>query len=334
MIRRALACAILTAACVSAAAQERVTVGTTRTVSSGALFLAAAQGYFKAEGLDVEMTAYQSPQDVVEALAGNATDFGLADFTPAAFNLAGQGTIKAIAAQAREKRGYEGNEIIASNAAYAGGLRKPGDLAGKAFAISDLGSIYHYQLGQIARAKGFALSGITLKVVGSLDAVGRAVAAGEADGAILPAQYARALLLANQGKLVGWSSEIDEPQLGALFVSARTMQARRPTVEKFLRAYRRGTAEYVDALTRRDRYGKRISDAKSLAAASTIARYVYPGHSLNASVATVETGAYFMDQQALIDLADLARQVEWQKAQGLIEPSVEVRSVVDSSFSN
>ena len=87
-----------------AAAQERVLVGTQRLAENGALFLAAAQGYFKAEGIDLGMTAYESDQAVAETLAAGTTDFGLAGFTPAAFNAGGKGLIKAIAAQVREKR--------------------------------------------------------------------------------------------------------------------------------------------------------------------------------------------------------------------------------------
>ena len=36
-----------------AAAQERVAIGTQRLTDNGALFLAASQGYFKAEGIDL-----------------------------------------------------------------------------------------------------------------------------------------------------------------------------------------------------------------------------------------------------------------------------------------
>ena len=69
MIRRLLAVLPLIATLItSASAQERVTIGTQRSVTSGALFLAATQGYFKAEGLDLEMTAYPTAQNVVEAL--------------------------------------------------------------------------------------------------------------------------------------------------------------------------------------------------------------------------------------------------------------------------
>src|SRR5882757_10715926 len=158
-----------------ASAQERVTVGTQRLVTSGALFIAATQGYFKAEGLDVEMMAYPSPQAVVEALAGGATDLAVAEFTGAAFNLAGKSSIKAIAAQVREKRDYEGSDIVASNAGYGRGLRRLEDLAGKSVAVSDLGSPWHYQLSQIARVKNFDLAGVIVKPMRSLDGVARAV---------------------------------------------------------------------------------------------------------------------------------------------------------------
>jgi NitT/TauT family transport system substrate-binding protein len=331
MIARGLAIvSIITGLLAPATAQERVIVGTERLVSNGALFLAAIQGYFKAEGLDVEIMDFRGPRPVVEAVAASAADFGLAAFTPAAFNLAGGGTIKAIAAQVREKSDYEGNEVLASNAAYDKGLRRFEDLANKVVAIVSLGSSFHYQLGQIASRKGFDLAGVTLKPFFSLDAVARAVADGQVDAAILPAQYARELLTASQAKLVGWYSEIDEQQLGALFTSAKMIETRRPIVEKFMRAYRRAAAEYATALLRRDRYHKHVSDSSSQGAAAMIARYVYPGQ--GGAAATVEANVYFMDAQAGLDAADISRQVEWYKAQGLVEQSVDARAVMDLSF--
>ncbi len=333
MILRALTVISLIAALLLPAdAQERVTVGTLRQISNGALFIAALQGYFKAEGLDVEMTAYASPQQVAQALAAGATDFGLAEFSAAAFTFAGQGMIKAIAAQVREKKYYEGNDIVVSNGAYASGRRDLRDLANTTFAVSELGSTYHYQLGQIARIKGFNLTGITLKSVQTVAAMARAVGTGEADATILPAQYARELLVANQAKLVGWYSDFDEAQLGALFTTAKMLQSRRATVEKFVRAYRRGAADYAAGLLRHDRQGKHISDAKSQATALLIARYVYPGLPRDRAIITVENATFYMDSQARLDVEDIARQVEWYKAQGLIAASIDASNVVDSTF--
>ena len=118
---------------------------------------------------------------------------GSAAFTPAAFNLAGKGLIKAIAGQVREKRGYEGTEILASNIGFNKGVRKFEDLAGRSVAISALGSVSHYQLDQLARIKRIDISRITIKPLKTFAAITRAVGANEVDAAILPAPYAHEL---------------------------------------------------------------------------------------------------------------------------------------------
>ena len=149
-------------------------------------------------------------------IASGATDLGLARFTPAAFDAAGKGLIRAIAAQAREKRDYEGNQIIASSIGLQKGLRKFDNLADKTIAIDVLGSTAHYQLMQIARIKHVDPARITVKALGTLDAIARAVGTDQIDAAIMPSLYARELLMANQAKFLGWYSELDEQQLGAL----------------------------------------------------------------------------------------------------------------------
>jgi NitT/TauT family transport system substrate-binding protein len=315
----------------AAYAQERVVIGTQRLSENGALFLAAAQGYFKAEGIDLAMTAYDSDKTVAEMLASGTTDFGLARFTPAAFDAAGKDLIRAIAAQAREKRDYEGSQLVASSIGFQKGLRKFDNLAGKTVAIDALGSTAHYQLLQIARIKHVDPARITVKALGTPDTIARAVGTDQVDAAIMPSLYARELLMVNQAKFLGWYSELDEQQLGALFVSKKMLETRRAAVEKFVRAYRRGAADYAAALLRKDRSSKRISDIKSKEAATTIARYIYPDRGTDAA-ATVELGAYYIDPQARLDVADVARQIAWYKSQGLIDKAVDTRSVVDASF--
>ncbi len=330
MIRLALAALIIAGLVSPAAAQQRVRVGLMQVTENGGVFLAASQGYFKAEGLEVELRAYPSPTAVVQALAGGTVDFGVTAFTPLSFSLAGRGAIKIIAAQARERRGYEGNAVLASNAAYAKGLRAYADLANKLVAISALGSAFHYQLGEIAHREGFALAGVTLKPLQSLDVMARALQQGKVDAAILPARYARDLMMASQAKFIGWCSEVDEPQLGALFTRAGTIAEQRTTVAGFVRAYRRGVADYAGTLLRHSRFGKRVIDAKADAAAALIAAYVYPDGSNSA--AAVEASAYFIDPRARIDINDIARQIAWHKAQGLVVADADAAAAVDLSF--
>jgi NitT/TauT family transport system substrate-binding protein len=333
MIRRALAIvSTLAVLSTSAAAQERISVGTTRAVANSVLFLAEIQGHFKAEGLVVEMTAYASDQDVVEAMAAGSADLGLAGFTATAFNLAGAGTIKAVAAQVSEKADYEGNDIVVSNAAFERGIRKLENLANASVATFKLGTASHYQLGQVARIKQFDIGSLTLKPQSSIAAIGRAIATGTVDAAILPGSEARELMIANQAKLVAWYSEIDNAQLGALFASSKAIAGKRATVEKFVRAYRRAAGEYYTTFMRQDRYGKRISNAKSQELAGKIARYVFPNRSVETAATVTEAGMYYMDREARLDAAEVARQVAWYQSQSLVDKSVDARGIVDSSF--
>jgi len=335
MLVRALSILALVLSMIApAAAQERVTVGTQRLADNGALFLAVARGYFKAEGLDVEMAAYKSDKEVAQAVAAGAVDFGLAAYSTDAFNYAGQGFIKFVASQVQERKGVEGNEVVAANSAWGNGLRKIENLKGKSVALTYLGSTYHYQLAQIAKAKGFPFGDIILKPMQTVDAAALAVAEGKVEAAILPANYARELMVASQARLVGWYSEVgDEQQLGALFVTNKMLGARRPVADKFVRAYRHGAADYAGMVVL-DRYGKRVSNVATREIATVIARYVYPGRQLGRAAATVETSAYAMDAQAKLDVADLERQIAWFKSQKLIEEGVDARGIVDTSLGN
>ncbi len=313
-------------------ANERVIVATTRDVQNGALFLAALRGYFGAEGIDLAMQAYPSPEAVAQALAAGKADLGLTSFTATAFDLAGTGVIKAIAAQVREKRDHEGDVVVASNGAFRIGLRTFSDLANKSVAIISLGSIYHYQLGQIARLKHFGLATVTVKALHTFDAVTAAVASGQVDAAILPSRYGRSLLASGQAQIVGWYSELDEQQLGALFASAKMLANRPRTVAKFLGAYRHGAADYSAVMARYGLGGKLVSSDNSRKAADSIARYVYPGTARSSAITAVEEGAYYMDAKARLDAADFARQFDWFKAQGLVKAGADLQKAVDLSL--
>ena len=138
---------------VPAVAQDKVSVGVLRFVSSGGLFLAYEKGYFKAEGLDVELKFFEAAQPIALAAVSGDVDFGVTAFTGGFFNLAGKGALKIIAAQAKEAKGYEGNLVLASKGASEKGLADLGQLPGKSLGISQVGSSFHYQMGQIARIK-------------------------------------------------------------------------------------------------------------------------------------------------------------------------------------
>src|SRR5215472_16828949 len=200
-MRRAWRIAVALAALAAAApkpsaAQEAVAVGVLRFVSSGALFLGFERGYFKEQGLDLELKYFDAAQPVAVAVVSGDVDLGLTAFTAGLFNLAGKGGLKVIAAQAKEARGYEGNAILASNAAWEKGLRRVEDLKGHSVGITQLGSSFHYQIGQIARLRGFDLGAVALKPLQSLADMTAALKGNQVDAIIIAPHLARALIAA------------------------------------------------------------------------------------------------------------------------------------------
>lgn len=331
MIRFVVALSLVVALVAPAFAQEHISVAAQRLTANGALFIADARGYFKAEGLDVEMTAYASARDIAQAVASGSADFGVSGYTADAFSYAGRGLVKFVAAQVSEKHGFEGADVVASMVAWTNGLRRVEDLGGNSIAFA--GTTGQYQLAELARAKKFDLATVKPQQMPTEEDVARAVAQQKVHAAILPAAFAHELMIASQAQLIGWYSEVGGLQLGALFASSKMLEARRGVAEKFVRAYRRGADDYAGML-QLDRGGKRVLTISTREIATIIARYAYPGKPLGRAAASVEMDALPIAPGARLDVADLARQVEWYRGQKLIETATDAKDMVDEELAS
>jgi NitT/TauT family transport system substrate-binding protein len=63
-----------------------------------------------------------------------------------------------------------------------------------------------------------------------------------------------------------------------------------------------------------------------------IAKYVYPGEVPDKAAALVEASTFYVDPQARLDVADIERQVNWYKSQGLVDLTADPRNFIDLSF--
>ncbi len=50
------------------------------------------------------------------------------------------------------------------------------------------------------------------------------------------------------------------------------------------------------------------------------------------AAAKVKASAFFVDEKARLDVADILTQVQWLKAEGLVDASVDAKSILDLSF--
>ena len=151
---------------------------------------------------------------------------------------------------------------------------------------------------------------------------------GQIDAVIIAPHLAKALVASGDAKLLGWYSDLDEYQFGGLFASPKIIASRRTSVEKFVRAYQKGAADFAAAMLARDGGGKRLFDPTVAAPIATmVGKYVYPSDPAADAIAKVEAATFYIDPQARLDVADLENQIAWYKSQGLVDAAVDPRSI-------
>ena len=316
----------------AARAADKLTVGVLRFVSSGPLFLAVDRGYFREQNIDVEMKYFEAAQPIAVAAVSGDIDLGLTAFTAGFYNLAGQGHLKIIGAQSKEAKGYNGNAILVSNAAWEKGFRSVRDFAGKSLGMTQVGASFHYQIGQLARVAGFDLKSVQLRALQSLPNMVAAIKGAQVDAIIIAPHLAKPLIDAGDVKFLGWYSDYDEYQFGGLFANTKTVQQRRELAQRFVRAYQKGCADYAEAFMQKDAQGARVFNAVTDAAAKIIAKIVYASEPEDRGVALVKASAFPADPQARLDVADIYKQVEWMKAEKLVDATADAKTMLDLSF--
>ena len=131
-------------------------------IGSSPLYIAIEKGYFAQEGLNVSFVSFQAAQHVTVAVASGEADIGITGLTAGFYNLAADGSLKIIGGQSREYKGWPRSVLVASHQAAENGLAAIEDLPGHSFAITQVGSTFHYMLGQLADARGFTLDQVRL----------------------------------------------------------------------------------------------------------------------------------------------------------------------------
>ncbi|MBI1244993.1 MAG: transporter substrate-binding domain-containing protein [Alphaproteobacteria bacterium] len=305
---------------------RKTSVGVLRLSSSGPVFIAAERGYWREAGLDVELKFFTAAQQVPVAVTSGDAEFGVTGLTASFFNLAGKGALKIIASQSREAKGFPLVAYMVTNAAYDKGFRSVRDFAGKRVGITTTGSTFHYELGLLAKKYGFELSSVTLVPLQTLPNMQAAFKGGQVDAILAPVTLARALTADNSGKVLAWAGDETPWQLGALFTSPRAIAERRDLVERFVRGYLRGTADFNAAFNQRDAAGKEVHGTNFAETIGVVARAVQQSPEL------VAVGLPFVDALGRLDVGDIYNQIAfWQQA-GLVGRDVNGREIVDLSF--
>jgi ABC-type nitrate/sulfonate/bicarbonate transport system substrate-binding protein len=85
---------------------ESVRIGLTREASAAPLFVAIAAGYFKAEGLDPQVTFLKTDPSVSAAVASGKVDIGMASLSAPFYSYAAVHGLKMIASRSSDQTGF------------------------------------------------------------------------------------------------------------------------------------------------------------------------------------------------------------------------------------
>jgi len=190
------------------AAKEKLVVGALRLTSSAPLFIAVEKGYFAHEGLDVELKFMKSAQPVAMALAAGDVDVGATGLTAGLYNAAANGLkVSIVADKGRVWPGYRLVGLMVSNDAWGKGVRTLKDLKGRRVGVTQMGSTFHYMLGNILARNGMELKDVHVTPLGGVKNMMDAVAANRIDTAFMVQPFCTVMEKKKMGHVMLWAGD-------------------------------------------------------------------------------------------------------------------------------
>ena len=308
----------------AAEALDHLKVGGLRIASGSYTYIAKEKGYYAAEGLDVDLVPFDAGQPVAVATVSGDIDIGTAGVTSALYTLAGEGVLKIIGGSTYDSPGFHGSTFLASNHAYAAGLRNLKDLPGHSIGLTQIGSSYHYTVGLIADKYHIDLRSLRLMPLQSMSNIASAVAGGQTDAAVLVGPLAQTLLQHEKARLLAYIGDEIPWQVGVIFTSTKMANGKRDLLKRFLRATRRGSRDYYDAFI--DKTGKRKDGSSAPAILKLVSEFV------GQSPEQVEQEIGYIDPENRVDVQDVQRQISWYRSQGMIKRKFDADQVLDMGY--
>jgi NitT/TauT family transport system substrate-binding protein len=314
-----VACALLWA--LSATAADKIVVGALPLNSSAPLFIAAEEGFFAKENLDVDLKLSNSASAIAVGVAAGDYQVGATGVTAALYNIVlGGGELKIVADKGRLTKGHHFQSIVVNKDVHAAGGTSLKALKGKSFGMTTYGSTFHYILGNLAQREGLSLADFDLKALRGVGNMISAISSGQVAFGIFPEPLGSTIVDKGAGAIIGWVDDMMPYQIAVVFYGPELVKNRELGV-RFMKAYVRGTRAYYDALLAP---GSENSPMRKQALEHIAKWTKRPSDG---------RGMIYMDRNGEL-LNDFAQQAAWYADNGFVATAIkaEVQELVDTSF--
>ena len=311
-----------------ARAADKVNVGILSLTSHAPTIIAAARGYFSAQGLDVSLVTFQAAQPMAIAIASGDADFGVTAITGGLISLADKGVVKVIGGGLEEVPGIEGQKILVSKAAHDAGVIRPALLKGHSFGITTAGSSFHYMAHKIAQKEGFADADLRMTPLKEIPVIIAALKSGQLDAWAIVPNIADTLTKGPEVIEIGKIADyIPHYEVTTVFTSTANVTKRPDLVKRFLAGYGKGVDDYNAALV-----DKTMDAAQTTEIVKLIHQHVYSDLPLEKADPRIRAGAMRISPGARMNLDNIKDQLDWFRSENMVPAGVTLDKLVDSSF--
>jgi NitT/TauT family transport system substrate-binding protein len=229
---------------------DKVTIGVVANIADGGIFVAQERGYFKAEGIDLQITRFQTLVDMVPPLTSGQLQIASGALAASLFNAAARGLRLHIVADKGQTFSPEWDYqalVIRKDLIDSGRVKDYQDLRGLKLVTSGRGNSTEVTLAAALQRGGLTLQDVNFGQMGFPDMVA-AFASKAVDGAIVVEPFVSRI--ESDGTGVRWKSTLDilerNQQVGVI-VYGQQLGADRDLATRWMTAYIRGVRDYNDA---------------------------------------------------------------------------------------
>ena len=301
-------------------AQDKVKVGAYASVSDAPLYIALEKGYFKEQGLDVEITKIDSGATMNTLLATGDIDASGGSPGAGVYNAVRQGLEFRIVADKGSTHRNRGYFAFVVRKDLADQIKTVADLKGRSFALTGYknGSSSEVTLGKLLATAG--MTDADLKMVNmSFGDIAAALGNRKIEAAVLIEPLVTQLEAQNIATVFRRADVVyPDQQYGALMYGPGIIK--RPAVaDRFMVAYLKAARFYnaaLDGKASKDELARILTQHTSVKDPALYKSMTYPG----------------IDPDGKLNVAGMNEDVRWWHANGRMKELVNVSNLVDEGY--
>jgi NitT/TauT family transport system substrate-binding protein len=297
-----------------------VKIGALRLSNTAPIFIGIDKGFFESEGIKLEPVWFKAAQPIAVATATGDIDVGATGLTAGLYNSIGQGMkIAVVADKGREWPGHKLTALLASNEQWKAGVRDLKDLKGKRIGITQIGSTFHYILGNLLEKQRMSLNDVKAVPLGSIASMRDTLISNQIESVFLNQPLVAAVEKGGGGHVLLWVGDHLPYQIAAIFYGEKLMK-NRPAAVSFMKGYIRSCRHYYDhALTKKE-------EGPYQEILGLISKFTEENPD------AIALALSYNDRNGELLTDDIQKQLDWYFKNGMVSKKMSGNAMVDLSF--